>query len=99
MKVFHTSQGLVYNRCQQEKGNNKFSTLNNMDPQPQPEELANLTQVEEMLIARLSSILQVTHATSVQYKSKGHTISFPQNIEHVSNIFPHTIDNLPIIIV
>jgi hypothetical protein len=99
MKVFRTSEGLVCNRCRQEKGKNRFSTLNNMDPGPQPEELANLTQVEEMLIARVSPILQVTHATGGQYKYKGHTISFPQNIEHVSNILPHTIDNLPIIIV
>ncbi|XP_059076947.1 uncharacterized protein LOC131876152 [Cryptomeria japonica] len=70
-----------------------------MDLGPQPEELASLTQVEEMLIARVNPILQVTHATGGQYKYKGHTISFPQNVEHISNILPHTIDHLPIIIV
>ena len=41
-----------------------------MDPGPQPEELANLTQVEEMLIARVSPVLQVTHATSGQLSTK-----------------------------
>ena len=70
-----------------------------MDPGPQPKEFANLTRVEEMLTAHVSPILQVTHAIVGQYKYKGHTISFPQNIEHVSNILPQTIDNLPIIIV
>ena len=52
-----------------------------------------------MLIAHVSPILQVTHAIGGQYKYKGHRISFPQNIEHVSNILPHTIDNFPITIV
>ncbi|XP_059068758.1 uncharacterized protein LOC131859203 [Cryptomeria japonica] len=70
-----------------------------MDPGPQPNELANLTQVEEMLIARVSPILQVTHATGSQYKYKGHMISFPQNVDHVSKKLPHLIENLPIIIV
>ena len=93
MKVFRTSEGPVCNRCRQEKGNNRFSASYDMDPRPQPKELANLTQVEEMLIACVSPILQVTHAIGGQYKYKGHTISFPQNIEHVSNILPHTIDN------
>ena len=99
MKVSRTSKGLVCYRCRQERGNNRFSASNNMDPGPQPEELANLTQVEEMLIARVSPILQVTHATGGQFKYRGHTISFPQNIDHVSNILPHTIDKLMIIIV
>jgi hypothetical protein len=36
---------------------NRFSASNNMDPGLQPEELANLTQVEEMLISRVSPIL------------------------------------------
>ncbi|XP_059070553.1 uncharacterized protein LOC131860191 [Cryptomeria japonica] len=99
IKVNRSSQGPICTRCRQERGNNRFSASNNMDPGPQPEELASLTQVEEMLIARVNPILQVTHATGGQYKYKGHTISFPQNVEHISNILPHTIDHLPIIIV
>lgn len=57
IKVRRTSEGPVCSRCLQEKGNNRFSALNNMDPGSQPEELANLTQVEEMLISRVSPIL------------------------------------------
>lgn len=48
-----------------------------MDPCEQPLFLRILTQVEEMLIARVNPILQVTHAHGGQYKYSGHTISFP----------------------
>lgn len=99
IKVYRTLQGPVCGRCHQERGNNRFSLPNNMDPGPQPHKLANLTQVEEILIARVSPILQVTHAIGGQYRYKGHTISFPQNIERISNILPHPIKDLPIIIV
>eukprot|EP01018_Ginkgo_biloba_P016121 Gb_08820 [translate_table: standard] len=51
-----------------------------MDPKEQPYVLAVLTQVEEMLIPRVSPILQVSHAPGGQYKYSGHTISFPQDI-------------------
>ncbi|XP_057843079.1 uncharacterized protein LOC131052428 [Cryptomeria japonica] len=70
-----------------------------MDPSPQPLELVSLTQIEEMLIARVNPILQVTHATGGQYKYKGHTISFPQEVREIAKILPHQIKDLPIIIV
>jgi hypothetical protein len=81
MKVYCTSERPICNRCRQEIGIHRFSSSNNMDLGCQPQELANLTQVEEMLIARVNPILQVTHATGGQYKYKGHTISFPQHVE------------------
>ena len=99
IKVKHIEEGPMCSRCQQEKGNNRFSTDNNIDPGSQPPELADLTQVEEMLIARVSPILQVTHAVGGQYKYKGHTICFPQNIEHVYQSLPCPIKDMPIIIV
>ena len=77
MKLYHTIEGPIFNRCHQEKQIHRFSSSNNMDSGCQPQELANLTQVEEMLIARVNPILQVTHATGSQYKYKGHTIIFP----------------------
>ena len=82
--VSRTPQGPICTRCKQEKGIHRFSIENNMDPEAQPIDLENLTQVEEMLIARVSPILQVTHATGGQLKYRGHTISFPQNIESVA---------------
>ncbi|XP_057825708.1 uncharacterized protein LOC131037537 [Cryptomeria japonica] len=99
MKVYQNPEGPVCNRCKQERGINRLSAINNMDPGPQPPELACLTQVEEILIARLNPILQVTHATGGQFKYKGHTISFPQHIEKIAEKLPHSITSLPIIIV
>ena len=99
MKVYCTNEGPICNRCRQETRIHRFSSSNNMDPGCQPPELSNLSQVEEMLIARVNPILQVTHATGGQYKYKGHTISFPQHVEQLSKVLPHTIDHLPIIIV
>ena len=70
-----------------------------MDPEPQLIGLENLTQVEEMPIARVSPILQVTHATGGQFKYRGHIISFPQNIESVAKKLPHLVKDLPMIVV
>ena len=63
MKFSRTIEGPICNKCRKERGIHRFSSLNHMDLGSQPKVLANLTQVEEMLIARVSPILQVTHAT------------------------------------
>ena len=99
MKVAWVPEGPICHRCRQEKNEHQFSASNNMDPGPQPLQLSNLTQIEEMLIARINPILQVTHATGGQFKYKGHTISFPQEVREIAKILPHRIKDLPIIIV
>ena len=80
MKVARVPEGPICHRCRQEKNEHRFSASNNMDHGPQPLQLSNLTQIEEMLIARINPILQVTHATGGQFKYKGHTISFSQEV-------------------
>ena len=70
-----------------------------MNPGEQPYVLQQLTQVEEMLIARVNPILQVTHARGGQYKYSGHTISFPQDITTIAKYLPRMISNLDIVIV
>lgn len=70
-----------------------------MDPCEQPNVLQLLTQVEDMLIAHVNPILQVTHAHCGQYKYSGHTISFPQDITTITKYFPHKIKYLDLIIV
>lgn len=64
-------------RCISEKHGHRFSIENNMDPGEQPVCLQRLTQIEEMLIARVSPVLQVTYAKGGQLKYSGHTIYFP----------------------
>eukprot|EP01018_Ginkgo_biloba_P035772 Gb_33711 [translate_table: standard] len=66
IKVFQTQDGPKCARCKSERGAHRFSMWNNMDPKEQPHVLAVLTQVEEMLISRISPILQVSHAPGGQ---------------------------------
>ena len=70
-----------------------------MDPGPQPKVLSTLTYIEEMLIACVNPILQVTHAHGGQYKYIGHTISFPQDITAIVNYLPRMISEIDILIV
>ena len=69
-----------------------------MDPSVQPNVLRVLTQVEEMLIARVTPILQVTGAHGGQFKYSGHTISFPQDIQTITKYLPRKIDQLDVLI-
>ena len=70
-----------------------------MNPGLQPLILGSLTQVEEMLIARASPILQVMHSIGGQYKYRGHTISFPQDVKDVANKLPRHIKDLDLMMV
>jgi len=70
-----------------------------MDPGEQLEVLKFLTQVEEMLIAQVNPILQVTHARGGQYKYSGHTICFPQDISLIAKKLPRCVEELDFLIV
>ena len=67
IKVVKVSDGSICQRCKNERGSHHFSKWNNMDPGDQPKVLKVLTQVEEMLIAQVNPISQVTHAHGGQY--------------------------------
>ena len=99
IKVFQIQDGPKCARCKSERGAHRFFVWNNMDPKEQPHMLAVLTQVEEMLIARISPILQVSHAPGGQYKYSGHTISFPQDIQSVTSLLSRRVENLDVLIV
>ena len=50
----------VCTRCNVDRGApEKFSAENNMDPESVPPELSDLTQCEEMLIARAFQVMQL----------------------------------------
>lgn len=66
---------------------------------PQPLVLAKLTQVEEMLIARVALVLQVTHSRGGQYKYSGHTLSFPQGITGIASLLPRCLHDVEVVIV
>lgn len=86
-------------RCTSEKKDHCFSNWNNMDLGEQPICLKVLSQVEEMLIARVSPILQVTYARGGQLKYSGNTICFPQDISSIASYLPRHIIDLDILIV
>ena len=70
-----------------------------MDPGPQPATLTSLSQIEEMLIAKVNPILQLTHARGGQYKYNGHTICFPQDITKIASMLPRRVGDFDILII
>ena len=97
--VFRRDEGPICVICRKEHDIHCFSQDSNMNPHKQPTVLSILTQVEEILIARVNPILQVTHARGGQYKYNGHTISFPQDIISIVTTLPRRIEELDILIV
>ena len=70
-----------------------------MDPAAQPNVLSILTQIEEMLIARVNPILQVKHACGGQYKYSGHTIYSPQQTVNIEIFLPRHLSDIDILVV
>ena len=67
LRIDHNEFGLFFlgtmcMRCKREGSHHRFLADNHMNPREKPNVLAELTQVEEMLIARASPILQVMHS-------------------------------------
>ena len=69
-------------RCKRDKGvPKKFSIENDMKPSPVPPALQGLTQIEEMLIARIFPVMQVyTRPRGGQRSYKGHVLNLPNNV-------------------
>ena len=88
IQVFKTNTNTVCIWCKRERTNQRFSVGNHIDPRTQPHVLGVLTQVEEMLIACASPILQVMHSIGGQYKYWGHVINFLQEVKYVAKTLP-----------
>lgn len=95
------SQDFVCLRCNRDKGTpKKFSRENDMIPCDVPAELRNLTQVEEMLIARAFPVIQVyIKPRGGQRGYKGHVITLPQDVEQFAKILPRVPADIPIILI
>ncbi|KAM4063873.1 ATP-dependent DNA helicase PIF1 [Hirsutella rhossiliensis] len=76
-----------------------FSEENNLDLGSVPNELPELSQVEEMLIARVHVHIQVFQYRGQQYKYRGHVINFLRDIGHVYTQLPLLPRELDIIII
>ena len=66
---------------------------------PVPIKLQNLTQCEEMLIARACPVMYVyTKPRGGQKIRKGHVITLPQNVQQLVDVLPRCPKGLPIIV-
>ena len=70
-----------------------------MDPGSIPPCLQNMTQIEELLIARACPIMTVYHKHGGQLGYSGHVLNLPQNIQHFINKLPVNVSDLPVLTV
>ncbi|XP_034245757.1 uncharacterized protein LOC117647893 [Thrips palmi] len=68
-----------------------FTEENDMDPGDVPEELQDLTVVEQQLISLIHPVVSLYKIMNVQYKYTGNVINFPQNIQEIATSLPHKI--------
>ena len=75
-----------------------ISAENNIDPGEIPGHLPELTQVEEMIIARCHVQMMVYRYRGHQYRYSGHCVSFMQNIAKTVSILPNLPSELDVIV-
>ena len=85
--------------CRDKKSPKKFSSENSMIPSKVPHQLQNLTQTEEMLIARALPIMRVYIKPGGQRGYSGHCINLPQNVTELATSLPRYPKDLAVIIV
>ena len=79
----------ICTRCRKDKKVPKvWSDENNMDPMPVPEELSEISDAEQMLIARLAPTVHVHMLKHGGIASRGHCIAFPQAVQEPATILP-----------
>ncbi len=61
----------------EKKSPKKFSADNNMDPGDVSDELEGLTEIEEMLIAQVFTVMSVYRLQGGQNRYRGNVINFP----------------------
>ena len=98
-KESHRSHYVCY-RCKTDKKEpKKFSFENSMIPSAVPPELQNMTQFEEMLIARAFPVINVyTKPKGGQRAYKGHVITLPQDVQQLADVLPRCPKDVPVII-
>ena len=79
----------VCHRCTRDKKSPKvYSAENDMDPGIVPPQLEGLTQIEEMLIARVCPIMSIYRKHGGQRGYKGHVLNLTQDIQSFLDSFP-----------
>ena len=87
-------------RCTRNKGvPKKFSVSNCIVPSSVPLQLQELTQTEEMIIARALPIMRVYIKPGGQRGYRGHCVNLPQNVQELANSLSRQPKELLVIIV
>ena len=94
------SEVYICYRCKRDKKSpKKFSVENDMDPGIVPQQLKDLTQVEEMLISRICPIMRIYRKHGGQRGYKGHVLNSPQDVQSFLNRLPSEVADLPVLVV
>src|SRR2546423_12854221 len=87
-------------RCFTEKKHpKKFSAGNNMDPGDVPDELKGLTDIEEMLIAQVFTVITVYQLRGGQTGYRENVINFPQDINEFTKRLPQHPSTLDVLVI
>ena len=87
-------------QCHKEKKNpKKFSSENNMDPGEVPEVIKGLTEIEEMLIAQVFTVITVYRLKGRQNGYRGNIINFPQDVRTFTTQLPRDPSTLNVLLV
>ena len=70
-----------------------------MDPCKVPDELQNLTEVEEMLITRVFPVMSVYRLRGRQYGYRGNIINFSQNVQEFVAKLPRHPSSLDVLVI
>lgn len=77
----------------------KFTVTNNMDPGDVPDELQDLTLIEQICITRVRPIISLYRRQGAQYRYKGNIINLSQVINTYRNILPIIPKDFPVILI
>lgn len=94
------SEHYICLRCKRDKRQIKlFSDQNDMDPGKVPPSLEGLSQIEEMLIARVCPIMCVFRLKGGQRGYNGHVLNLPQDLQGFLDKLPCHVSDLPVILI
>src|SRR5581483_4523617 len=93
-------QEMMCRRCFSEKSvPKKFSAENNMDPGKVPDELKALTEIEQMLISQVFTVISVYRLRGGQTGYRGNVINFPQDVLGFTSRLPRNPSTLDVLVV
>ena len=70
-----------------------------MDPGEVPDELQDLNEIEEMLIARVFPVMSVYKLRGGQHGYRGNVINFPQDVQEFTTKLPRDPSSLDVVVI